>query len=302
MTKTLVLIPTYNRGRFVVEAVESALAQTHTRREVLVVDDGSTDDTHLRLEPYLDRISYVRQANRGRSVARNRAIESDAEYVAFLDSDDVWLPDKLERQVRELDAEPAIGLVHGHVEVIDDHGRVLAEQTTRHRGLWTASNAQEATYARFALHCRCLTSTVMVRRSVFADAGGYDSRFDHLEDLDLYLRILLRSSVRFIGGAPLTRYRWHEGQSDNLALARAQIAVAQKHLELVESVPNMRIARRNLEINVARAHHLLLEPKGVRGATRRAGLSALFVPGVLRRYLLSFAPRGLLRHARQARA
>src|SRR5712675_1199611 len=94
-----VIIPTYNSGRLVVEAVESALAQTLAPAEILVVDDGSTDDTRDRLAKFGPPVSYIHQENQGVAAARNRGIRAaTGDLVAFLDADDVWHPKKLERQ------------------------------------------------------------------------------------------------------------------------------------------------------------------------------------------------------------
>src|SRR5271156_2034659 len=95
-----VIIPTYNYGRFVTEAVDSVLAQSYTDHEVIVVDDGSVDDTPERMQPYAERVRYLRQPNQGPSAARNNGIEAArGEYVAFLDADDLWHPRKLEAQL-----------------------------------------------------------------------------------------------------------------------------------------------------------------------------------------------------------
>src|SRR5437773_3781756 len=108
-----VVIPTYNYARYLPEAIDSALAQTHAPLEVIVVDDGSTDDTPRVLAVYGDRIRVIRQANRGPGAARNTGIAAArGEYVGFLDADDVWLPRKLELQMARFEADQGLGLVH----------------------------------------------------------------------------------------------------------------------------------------------------------------------------------------------
>lgn len=303
------LVTAYNYGRYITATLESVLAQTipASDHEVIVVDNGSTDDTARALEPYLDRIRYVRQENRGRAGARNRLIEeARGEYVAFLDSDDVWLPGKLERQVRVFDEHPDVGLVHGPVEVIDEAGRPLPEVTAQHDRIYERVHRNGATYEGYALQCMCLTSTVMARRSCLEAVGRYDTRIG-LEDLDLYLRIALDTRILYLGPPPLARYRWHGAQTGNEAITVGQIAVCRKHLALLETrdVPNARRARRNLYLTLARSHHILLEPRGVRSATLQAIAaepSALLVPGVLRRLVLSLVPTALLRRVRERRA
>ena len=115
-----VVIPTYNYGRYLATAIESALAQTFVPLEVIVVDDGSTDDTPQILETFGNRIQTIRQLNQGAGAARNTGIAAArGEYVAFLDSDDIWKPRKLQMQIARFDADPALGLVHCGVEAMD---------------------------------------------------------------------------------------------------------------------------------------------------------------------------------------
>jgi glycosyltransferase involved in cell wall biosynthesis len=302
--KVTAAITTFNRADLVVGAVESVLSQAFGDKEVLVVDDGSTDDTRARLEPYANQIRYVWQENRGRAGGRNRAIaEARGEYVAFLDSDDEWLPGKLEREAPILDADPAVGLVHGHIDVVDECGSTLDALTEQHRRLFEET---EATYAGWALRCMCLTSTTMMRRSLLESLGGYDEKVEQ-EDLDLYLRIALESRVAFVCGAPLARYRYHQGQTGHDELTRGQIAVCLKHLDLLRErrFAGARRARRNFCITLARSYHLLADAAGVRrwtAAAVRTDPSAVLMPGVVRRLALSFAPRGILLRARTARA
>jgi glycosyltransferase involved in cell wall biosynthesis len=305
--KVTIAIPTHNRGNWVVGALESALAQTYEDREVIVVDNGSTDDTGERLAPYLDRIRYIRQENRGRAGSRNRAIEeARGDYISFLDSDDLWLPGKLERQVALLDSAPAVGLAHGHVEVIDEHGRPLPELTAMHRRLFTSVHRRGASYAGYALRCMCLTSTIMVRRDLFKSLGGYDAGVE-LEDLDLYLRIAALTRIAFLEGEPLAQYRYHGGQTGNESLTRGQIAVCLKHLGLLDelSVPDKRRARRNFCITLARSYYIRADASAVRTwvhAAVRVQPSAIFVRGVVRWYVLSFVPRSALLRLRSLRS
>src|SRR3954470_1810603 len=115
-----VIIPTYNYARYLPQAIDSALGQTHAPLEVIVVDDGSTDDTPRVLEAYASRIRVIRQANQGAGAARNAGIAAArGEYVAFLDSDDLWRRDKLELQLARFREEPDLGLVHAGVETVD---------------------------------------------------------------------------------------------------------------------------------------------------------------------------------------
>jgi glycosyltransferase involved in cell wall biosynthesis len=129
-----VVIPTYNCARFLPQAIDSVLGQSYSRRELIVVDDGSTDDTDAVLRRYAGRIRIVQRPNGGVSSARNRGIrESRGEFVAFLDSDDIWHSDKLQRQLA-LFTRSAVGLVHCGLRYIDIDGNVVGVNRSGRRG------------------------------------------------------------------------------------------------------------------------------------------------------------------------
>src|SRR4051812_14761864 len=127
-----VLIPTYNRAREVVVAIESALRQTYSNIELIVVDDGSTDDTRRLIAGYDDRVRYLYQENAGVSAARNFAMRhARGEFLAFLDSDDVWKNWRIESQVAALRRHPEAGLAWTDMTAVDDTGRVIDERHLR---------------------------------------------------------------------------------------------------------------------------------------------------------------------------
>src|SRR6266566_518104 len=118
MPEVSVVIPAFNAGRTITAALQSVFAQTYRRYEVIVVDDGSADDTALRVAEWGSRIQYVRQANGGPGAARNEGIRrARGRLIAFLDADDVWLPRKLQRQMAYFDRFPETGLLHAHTIV-----------------------------------------------------------------------------------------------------------------------------------------------------------------------------------------
>jgi glycosyltransferase involved in cell wall biosynthesis len=265
-------IPTYNRARYLAEAIESAVAQTYPDVEIVVVDDGSTDDTPAVVEPYRDRIRYVRQENAGRSAARNRCIlETRGRYLSFLDSDDRWLPDKLALQVPVLEERPDVGMVHGHVDVIDADGKPLRELTAKHHRLWSKAHESGVTYARYALDCRCLSSATTFRRAVFDRVGPYDTTLA-LDDYELYLRVALDSEIVFLERS-VAEYRSHSSNMDPDELTLGQIQGAEKHLELLNGrrdVVERGRARRNLHAMLARSYNVLGDQGRVRGHALRA--------------------------------
>jgi glycosyltransferase involved in cell wall biosynthesis len=260
MTLVTAAITTYNRARYLPEAILSAEAQSFADMEILVVDDGSTDETPEVLAGFGDRIRVVRQENGGRSAARNTAIkEARGTYVAFCDSDDRWLPGKLERQLAAFDANPKLGMAHGHVEVIDDEGRVLPEMSAWHQGLFETAHEKPVTYARYAYDCRCFSTTVMIPRALLERLGGYDPSL-LLDDYDLYLRLALEAPIEFLHGAPLAQYRHHPGQMTSEELTGGQIQTCVKHLALIaerDDVPDRALAERNLRLMLARSYNVI---------------------------------------------
>ena len=288
--KVTAAITTFNRAAFLPGALESIFAQTRQPDEVLVVDDGSTDDTQDVLAEYGDRIRVVRQENAGRSGARNRAVEeARGELLSFLDSDDRWLPDKLARQLPVLEDE-RVAMVHGHVDVIGADGELLVDETHRHHELFSAAHRNGATYAGYAFDCRCFSSALTARVSAIRDVGLYDPAL-LLDDYDLYLRLALEHEIVFLEGPPVTQYRHHGGQMTTYELTMGQIQTAEKHLRLLDGrhdVPQGELARRNFELMLARSWAVL----GEQGASRRHLLRALRLdPKLLRR---PWVPRRLV--------
>ena len=266
-------IITYNRAHYLDDAIASVLDQTFDDFELLVVDDGSTDDTQAVLARYGDRVRYVRCEHRGKAAARNTAAElASGEYLAFCDSDDLWYPDRLARQVRVLRADPRIGMVHGHVDVIDADGRPLPERTAVGRAVFGAAHRRRATYASYAFDCRCLSSTVLLRREVFDAIGLYDCELP-IEDYDFYLRLVLAYEIAFLHGPALAMYRAHGGATDDRVLGSGQIKTAEKHLAMLDArtdIPDARRAKANFNLMIAQTWRALGDRRRARPAALRA--------------------------------
>lgn len=203
--KVSVVIPAYNAASTVVRAVESALNQTYTNIEIIVVDDGSTDSTRRLLDPYTSRISYVSQNNRGRSAARNLGIShASGEYIAFLDADDWWLPEKLMRQVKFLEEDKAVGLVHTAFYFVEPNGKchklALAQRL---------DSPGAPIFEQLVMRNTIGSPTfVMVRTSVLHEVGVFDESLRGTEDWDLWLRIAAEYSVAYVA-EPLACYQLH---------------------------------------------------------------------------------------------
>lgn len=191
MEKVSVIIPTYNRSRQVVEAVESALAQTWSALEVIVIDDGSSDDTEAALAPFLDRIRYVKKPNGGVSSARNRGIhEATGAKVAFLDSDDTWHPDKLRKQMEcmfRTEAKVCFCVSADESgEAIDDLRKMDADLSEGGERFYPP---QDCRMFRFPRHP--FLQSMVADRAVLLRAGGFDESLRVAEDTRLIYQLIL---------------------------------------------------------------------------------------------------------------
>jgi len=196
-----VIVPAYNAARFLRAAIDSALAQDGPPLRVIVVNDGSTDDTEAIARAYGDPVVVVSQANRGLPGARNRGIaESTAPYLALLDADDVWKPGKIARQVAVLDAHPEVGFVftdmtifQGDMEVVEDG---YLDHEPGYRSLARVALGDGAALLPAGVADRLMRenfvspSTVMLRGEAIRRIGGFDEAFRVCEDIECWLRLL----------------------------------------------------------------------------------------------------------------
>jgi glycosyltransferase involved in cell wall biosynthesis len=210
------VIATYNYGRFVTEAIDSVLAQTYPAVEIVVVDDGSTDDTQARLAAYAERIRSIYQANQSVAAARNTGIRAArGDLIAFLDADDLWHPRKLELQVRYLTQHPEVGLV-----AVDRLGERMAH--------WPAFDGSAHPRARpisleeLIIQPHFAPSGVLVRKECFRRVGDFDTSLRNAEDYDMWIRIAMAYPVVKLD-VPLWWYRVH-GANKSYVPARQEAA------------------------------------------------------------------------------
>ncbi len=200
-----VIIPTHNRADRVVGAVESVLSQSETAHEVIVVDDGSTDDTRARLAPYRDRIRLEARQHRGVSSARNHgAGVARGDWLAFLDSDDEWLPDKLARQCAFHRAQPEIS--------ISQTGEIWIRNGVRVNPCKHHAKPRGDIFEPSLERCLVSPSAVMLRRDLFREAGGFDEGLPVCEDYDLWLRLGVRHRFGLVDEALMVKHGGHDDQ------------------------------------------------------------------------------------------
>lgn len=200
-----VIIPTFNRSELLRRALESVLAQTMVAQEVCVVDDGSTDNTRSMVEEQFPQVRYIYQDNRGVSSARNTGVEATtAPWLAFLDSDDAWHPDKLAKQMEVADSGEHSPLIHCDEIWIRNGRRVNPMDKHRKQG--------GDIFEQSLQMCAISPSAALLKRSLFENVGKFDESLLACEDYDLWLRICSLHSVSYIDEQLLTKYGGHEDQ------------------------------------------------------------------------------------------
>lgn len=199
-----VVVPSFNYAHFLPETLDSVLAQTFKSFELIVVDDGSTDNTKEVMKPYLNdpRVRYVYQENRGPSAARNTGIrESRGQLIAFVDPDDLWYPTKLQKQLALMESGE-IGLCYCLAEHIDEAGNPLPDISFPHP---PGATYKDLLYVNWIVGS---SSSVLVRKEIFDEAGLFDESMKGLEDLDMWIRILRRHKSAYVNEV-LVKLRQH---------------------------------------------------------------------------------------------
>ena len=200
-----VIIPTYNRAYCLPRAIDSVLAQSHPIEKICVIDDGSTDNTQQLLQSNYPQIDYIRQENKGVSAARNEGIRKiKSQWIAFLDSDDEWLPRKIEKQLFELTQQPMYKLIHCDEVWIRNGVRVNAMNKHRKSG----GDIFECCLPL----CVISPSASIIQRELLLEVGMFDESLPACEDYDLWLRICSRYPVLYVNEKLLRKYGGHDDQ------------------------------------------------------------------------------------------
>ena len=230
LPRVSVIIPTFNSEDTICNAVESVLTQTYHPHEIIVVDDGSTDATIKVLRPYQDKIRYIFQPNQERSSARNHGLRmAEGDFIAFVDSDDWWLPNKLHKQIDLFRTNPKLGMVYSQAYVVNNTGKRLALT-----GVAGTQNDQEEFYCELLTGNLIPSPTPLIRRNILLAVGGFDESLCQGEDWDCWLRVGQISSIGFIcepmafyrisnGIALLKRMLQHSGANANVTIIKKAI-------------------------------------------------------------------------------
>ncbi len=295
------LIPTYNSERYIRAAVDSVLTQTYPAHEVIVVDDGSTDRTQEALASYGDRVRYIRQVNAGPPVARNTGLtQATGDWIALLDSDDLWVPEKLELQIDYLQRHPSCGLVYTDMKTFDDAG-IIEESVKISRNLTLPSGH---IFPEMFAETLFQTSAVLVRKSCIDTVGGFDTDLRMGDDYELFLRISRHYELGYVD-KPLVLYRQHATQGTRTWGKQLQQGVPWEFLvlkkvvdrypEMVEELGRAKVQQRLSKPYAALAYACMAEGdhKNARQLIRGALRYWPSNPAYLRYYLMSFLSPGM---------
>ena len=224
MPKVSVIIPVYNGAAYVGETIESVLAQTWCDWELIVVDDGSTDDTPAVVAKFGNVLRYIRQENRGPAAARNTGIQAaQGEFIALLDADDLWQPDFLATLVPALESDPSLAGVYSGTQFVDANGLPLPQASIK-------VVPAEQLYDALVDGGFFAADSVLIRKTCFDHLGLFDEQLQACEDWDMWLRI--SREFRFVGvPQPLVKYRRREDNmsADLQRMYQNRLAVVRKH-------------------------------------------------------------------------
>ena len=297
-----VVIPAYNSSAIIKEAIESVLAQSYKDIEVIVVDDGSTDDTESTVRSFGDRVLYLKQENQGAGAARNSGIQkSRGEYVAFLDSDDLWSPEKLAEQIPLLERDPELGLVYSDWFVVSEN------QVASDSYLKTLPAASGYVFDKLVRFGFILTSGVVLRRTCLNEVGYFDNSLSIAQDYDLWLRIAYRWKIALVDKPLVTKRNRNGSLSSNLQrTAVERIALFEKALGRFEDMPpsTRRIVRRQVALNYWDLGYHYFDQLLFKEARKRflSSLSYDWTNGKALRYLAAtFLPEGAAKAARRVK-
>ena len=205
MSLITVIIPSFNRCVLLQRALTSVLQQTYSPIEIIVIDDGSTDGTRNMLQQHFPAVTYFYQSNQGVSSARNKAIDlAKAQWIAFLDSDDEWLPSKLQKQVDLLTKNPDYKVCHTEEQWVRNGIKVNQMKKHQKKGGWIFSQCLPL--------CAMSPSSIIIHRSIFSTLGDFDTSLPACEDYDLWLRITAQYPVLYIKEPQIIKYGGHDDQ------------------------------------------------------------------------------------------
>ena len=239
MPKVSVVMASYNHEKYVAETIESVLSQTYQDFEFIITDDGSADRTVDVIKKFDDpRIKlFCFPQNHGACQAMNNCInEANGEYIAVINSDDAWFPNKLEKQVKFLEGNPDIGAVFSYAQIIDEESNSLADQEHPYQKIFIQQNKNRFEWLKHLFWGNCLCHpSILIRKVCYEITGLYDERYAQLPDWDFWIRLCMRYDIHIITEL-LTKFRVHKNEQN--ASGNRPDAMTRFHLETTQVMRN----------------------------------------------------------------
>lgn len=324
MKPVSVIIPTYNCAKYVASAIKSVLCQSYGKSEIIVIDDGSTDETRSAILPFMDDIVYIYQENTGLPGARNRGLrEATGDFIAFLDADDLWRNDKLEIQIQVFESCPSVGIVFSNFSVFTEDGfrennyfekcfpifrenNITLEDIFKYKLNFRSEEKQDAVkiyYGNVANQLFrgnfILPSSVVMRKSIVDHLGGFDEKYRIAEETDFFLRVCSLYDAAYVDRTLVDYLIKRDGNltgsPNSERLIRNAITIQKKYLE---AHPNLyRTKKSFFDRAVAKSYtrlaYYFLTMKNNEDARLEAKSSISWNPKQFKAYsywLLSFSP------------
>ena len=216
MIRVSVIIPAYNGDRYIAAAIDSVLAQTYSKYEIIVVDDDSTDNTSEIVKQYGDRVNYLSQTNQGVAASRNLGLAAArGEYIAFLDQDDIFLPHKLSTQIALLDRDSTLGIVNSGWQIVDERGEIKAAVQP-----W--QQIPNLDRANLIIWKPVFLGAMLFRRSWLERSEGFDVSLSQTPDVDLVLRLAMMDCPAAWVEQTTVQYRQHDSNASKNTLLQAR--------------------------------------------------------------------------------
>ncbi|HJX91725.1 MAG TPA: glycosyltransferase family 2 protein [Pyrinomonadaceae bacterium] len=290
-----VIVPAFKIAPYIAEAIDGVVGQTFTDWEVIVINDGSPDTVELEqaLAPYLDKIVYIKQENKGAGAARNAGMKvARGEYVAFLDGDDIWLPNFLSSQLELIQSDGGYDLVYADAENFGD------PETEGHTSMETNPSEGEVTFTSLIASKTCvITSGVLVRRQCLIDVGYMDDSFPNSQDFDLWLRLARDAHARITyQRTVLVRRRLYPTSlaGDAVKSLRGELAVLNKTLKRPDLTQSEKeLIEEIIQFRQAMVDQTLGKRSLLKGEYRAATESFVAANRVLRSWKLSLVLMGM---------
>lgn len=285
-----VILPTYNCANFLPHSIQSILSQTYNSYEIIVVDDGSTDNTKEVLNPFMQRINYIKlEQNKGLPAARNIGIKSaQGKYIAFIDADDIWLPEKLQTDIEYLETYPEISMVYSKHINIGENGRPIDGDTRKRLP------SGNIFIQLFSEQNFIITSSVVVKKDVFETTGLLDEQLFNCQDWDMWLRIAFYFKAAGINKT-LVKYRHNphslsKNRNNVLKYQKAIIDKTYNNFKGKENGINGKLYKKRLALHYAKVGRYYLRIGDKSMAKENFRLSLKYNPlnlRTVRYYLLS---------------